>query len=610
MPTGDTPSAIGHTRLLAKQWPIPRFRDKWRILVREADRLSMATLPDRLAELYGDRPALFLDQPLDYPFFHGDCVTFRDFARFVARIAHGLDHLGVRRGERVALMTGNRIEAAFAEFAAQKLGAVPVPLNIMLRLDEIRHLVEDCGIRTFITDRSVFENVIRERSALPTVEHWILVTSQTVPAGVTRMSDLIADRSDIFPSSALASDDLAIIFYTAGTTGFPKGAMLSDRALMFAVRSYGKLIAALPGRRDTLSLLVMPLAHTSGHQALLLQLAMGTPMLLMGRFDPQRVLQAIQEYKVTMFSGIPAMYRMLLDAGARDYDLRSIEIWGGGGDAFPDELIHTFRRLAAKPGKLKWLGRAKLPRFARGYGLAETAGALATAMGPPVGDGAAGKIMRGVQYKIVGADGREVSHGEVGELVVKTPGIMQGYWNNPDETAKVLTDGWFRTGDLVRQGRRRMLYMQAREKDMIKVGGYSVFPAEVERKLGEHPAVAQVAVVGVPHGVKGEMPVAAVVRTSGSDVTEEALLAWGKEHMAPYKAPRRVVFVDAIAQNFAMKAKRREVREQVIALLEKGTGLHPSPPFTEVFTEEGAETPVPSSASISASGGGLGRRPH
>jgi len=552
---------------------VPRWRDKWRILVRRADQLSMATLPDRLAELYGDRPALFLDQPLEYPFFRGDCVTYRDVARFVARIAHALRQLGVQKGDRVGLMTGNRVEAAFAEFAAQRLGAVPVPLNFMLRRDEIRYLAEDCGVRTFITDRGIFENVIRERAALPTIANWILVTSQAVPDGVLRLADLIAAQPEELPAAPLAPQDLAIIFYTAGTTGFPKGAMLSDAALMFAVRRYAMLVALLPTQRHNLSLLVMPLAHTSGHQAMLLQLVMAMPMLLMGRFDPRRVLEAIQEHKVTMFSGIPAMYRMLLEAGAREFDLTSIELFGGGGDALPDELIHTFRDLAAKPGRF---GRPKRPRFARGYGLAETAGQLATALGPPCGDGAAGKVMRGVQYKIVDAEGRVVPKGAVGELLVKTPGIMSGYWNNPEETAKVLRDGWFHTGDLVREGRRRMLYMQAREKDMIKVGGYSVFPAEVERKLAEHPAVLQVAVVGVPHGVKGEMPVAAVVPHSGVAITEDELLAWAKEHIAPYKAPRRVVFVDAIPQNFAMKAKRRDVREQVMRRLAASVSDQPS----------------------------------
>jgi acyl-CoA synthetase (AMP-forming)/AMP-acid ligase II len=601
----DTPYAISGALLRAKGWPIPRVRDKWRILVREADQLSMATLPDRLAALYGERPALFLDQPLDYPFFRGDCVTFNDLARFVARIAHALRRLGVQKGDRVGLMTGNRIEAAFAEFAAQRLGAVPVPLNIMLRRDEIAFLARDCGFRTFITDRTVFEGTIGDRGAFPHVRDWIVITTQVPPANAHRLSDLIAEEADSFPATPLAPDDLAIIFYTAGTTGFPKGAMLSDAALMFAVRRYGKLVALLPTERDNLSLLVMPLAHTSGHQAMLLQLLMGTPMLLMGRFDPQSVLQAIQECRVTMFSGIPAMYRMLLDAGARDYDLTSIRIWGGGGDALPDELIHTFRSLAARPG---WFGRRKLPRFARGYGLAETAGQLATAFGPPCGDGAAGRLMRGVQYQIVDGDDRVVPKGEVGELLVKAPNVMLGYWNNPEETAKVLRDGWFRTGDLVREGRRGMLYMQAREKDMIKVGGYSVFPAEVERKLAEHPAVAQVAVVGVPHGVKGEMPVAAVVRGPNSDIDETSLLAWAKEHIAPYKAPRRVVFVDAIPQNFAMKAKRREVREQVMQMLQSEMRPFPNPPpLPETATGEG--TPVPSPASTSASGGGLGRGP-
>ncbi len=552
------------SRLRQKRWPVPRWRDKWRVLFRQADQLSMSTLPERLAEVYGDRPALFLDQPLDYAFFRGDCVSFNDLSRFVARVAHGLRQLGVKPGERVGIMTGNRIEAAFTEFAAQKLGAVPVPLNIMLRFDEIRHLADDCGFRAFVTDRSVLENVIGGRERLPGIEHWIVITSRQTPPGITRLGDLIAEQPDTFPSAPLAPETLAIIFYTAGTTGFPKGAMLSDAALMFAVRRYARLCAFLPPQRYNLSLLVMPLAHTSGHQALLLQLVMAMPMLLLGRFDPQRVLQLIQDLQVTMFSGIPAMYRMLLEAGAKDYDLRSIDLWAGGADAFSDELIKTFRNLAAKH---TWFGFTKRPRFVRGYGLAETAGQLATVMRGAVGDGAAGKVMRGAQYKIIDGSGRPVGKGEVGELVVKTPGLMSGYWNDPEATAQVLHDGWFRTGDLVREGRRGMLYMQAREKDMIKVGGYSVFPTEVERKLAEHPAVAQAAVVGIPHGVKGEMPVAAVVRAHGSQVTDEELLAWSRQHMAPYRAPRRIVFVDAIPQNFALKAKRREVREEVMRKL-------------------------------------------
>lgn len=562
--TRDTPYAISDRRLLQKHWPVPRWRDKWRMLWRDAGGLSMSTLPDRLAELYGERPALFLDQALEYPFFRGDCLTFVDFSRFVGRMAHGLRQAGVGKGDRVAIMTGNRIEAAFAEFAAQKLGAVPVPLNVMLRLDEIRHLAEDCRFRTFVTDRSVFEGVIGGAARLPGVARWIIITSREVASGITRLSDLITDQPESFPAAPLAPDDVAIIFYTAGTTGFPKGAMLSDAALMFAVRRYARLSALLPSQRNNLSLLVMPLAHTSGHQALLLQLVMGIPMLLLGRFDAPRVLQLIQDLQVTMFSGIPAMYRMLLEAGARDYDLTSIRLWGGGADAFSNELIRTFRELAARR---TWFGLKQRPRFALGYGLAETAGVLATTIGRHASEGAAGRVVRGVRYKIVDAEGHPVKKGAVGELLVQSPGLMSGYWNQPEETAQVLQDGWFRTGDLVREGRHRLLSVQARAKDMIKVGGYSVFPAEVERKLAEHPAVAQAAVVGVPHGVKGEMPVAAVVRKPGTQIGEEALLVWAKEHMAPYKAPRRIVFVDSIPQNFAMKAKRREVRERVMEKL-------------------------------------------
>jgi acyl-CoA synthetase (AMP-forming)/AMP-acid ligase II len=552
-----------------RSWPMPRWREKLRVLFFGAGALRLATLPDRLATVYGDRPAFFLDEPLDYPFFRGSQLSFADLARLTARVAGALRRLGVRRGERVGLASRNRIEVAFAEFAAARLGAVVVPLNAMLRGEELRQLAADCDLRTLVLDRDVFEDSLGGERRLPGVERWVLVGSDAAPRGVHSLASLVHDADERFDDVPRRPDEIAAIFYTGGTTGRPKGALLSEGALLYAVRQQARLAAWIPTPRRPLALLVMPLAHTSGHQALLLQLVMGTPMLLHGRFSAQRVLEDIQRHRVTQFSGVPAMYRMLLDAGAEDYDLGSLEVLAWGGDAMPEEVRERFDTIVRRL-------RRSGPRWITGYGLAETAGQLTRAMGRALPRGVAGRPLRGVRVRIADAEGRPVRRGEVGELWVRSPGLMQGYLGDAEATRAVLRDGWFRTGDLAQRGARGRLFLASRIREMIKVGGYSVFPAEVEHALEAHPEVAQAAVVGVPHPVKGTVPAAAVVRKAGSALSEPELLAWARERIAPYKAPRHVVFSASIPLSAAMKPQRGEVARIVsaaLAVAEAGGGL-------------------------------------
>lgn len=551
-----------------RRWPQPSWKRRYHVLVRENHLFTQANFIDRLAALYGDRPTLFVDQPLDYPFFRGSEITYRDALGFVNRSGNALRKLGVRRGDRVGLITANRVELAFVEFGAQKIGAIPVPLNFMLKADEIRYLIEDAGCRVLVTDRTVFDGNIKRRERVPSVEHWILVTNRDVPDGFASLGALMTEASDVLAPVEMKPDDIVVIFYTGGTTGFPKGAMLTNRGLMESVRRYARLFGLLPRLPHQLSLLVMPLAHTSGHQALLLHIAMATPTLFMGRFDTAEMLDAIEAHGVTLFAGTPPMYRMLLAADARQRDLRSIRVWGGGGDAFSDDLIRTFRDLAAR----QILGIRVRPRFVRGYGMAETCGQVAAAMGGPEGEGCIGRVIKALEHRVVGEDGKEVARGKVGELVVRGPTVMAGYWGDPERTRQVLRDGWLSTGDLVRRGPRGRLYMIAREKEVIKCGGYSIFPAEVERELEGHPAVGRCAVVGLPHHVKGEMPVAAVELAPGSEATAQEIFTWALEHIAAYRCPREIVVVDAIPVTFALKPRRREVREQLVQMGVKAEG--------------------------------------
>jgi long-chain acyl-CoA synthetase len=441
---------------------------------------------------------------------------------------------------------------AFVEFGAQRIGAVAVPINAMLKAEEIQTLTADSGCRVLVTDRAVFDENVKERSRIPSVETWILVSDRSVP-GFLSFREEIERASEDLPPVALADSDLAAIFYTAGTTGLPKGAMLSSGALMFSVRKYARIRAVMPFARRDLALLVMPLAHTGGHQALLLHMALGYPSYLIGRFDPRHTLEMIQELRVTQFSGIPAMYKMLLDAGAERYDLSSIRTWGGGGDRFTDELVRTFLRLSGKRS-----------RFVRGYGLAETAGQIAQAQPGPSGDGCIGKPLRGVELELWDDELRPVPDGEVGEIVVRAPSVTKGYWNHSEMTEEAFRGGWFHTGDLARRDANGLYYMASRKKEMIKVGGYSVFPAEVEHELGAHPDVEGVAVVGVPHETKGERPVAAVVLRAGAETDADSLLAWARERIAAYKCPRQIFLVDGLPMSSGMKVKRDDVREMLL----------------------------------------------
>jgi acyl-CoA synthetase (AMP-forming)/AMP-acid ligase II len=545
--------------LAAGGWPRPRWRDKWRALFRGAARLRLGTLPDQLGALYGERPALLLEAPLAAPWHAGTCLSHADLARLCNAAARGLAALGVQPGERIGLLTRNRVEVVFAEFAAARLGAVVVPLNALLRAAELRALAADCALRTLVIDRELFEETFAgSPQALPGVERWVVVGRGAPPPGTHALDELLAtDGPDVAPHRR-RTEELAAIFYTSGTTGRPKGAMLSEGALMFCVRQQARMAGWLPSRRDDLALLVMPLAHTSGHQALLLQLVMGTPMLLHARFSAQAVLAAIERERVTQLSGVPAMYRMLLDAGAERFDLGSLDTIAWGGDAMPEEVRVRFDALVRRT-------RRRAPRWITGYGLAETSGQLTRAIGAPFGVGLAGRPLPGVRVRVLDPDLRPVARGEVGELWVRSPGQMLGYWRDEAASRAVLRDGWLCTGDLVRRGAWRRLWLAARAKEMIKVGGYSVFPAEVEEALREHPDVAQAVVVGAPHPVKGAVAAAAVVLRAGSTLGEGELLAWAQARLAPYKAPRHVLFVDAIPLSSSLKPQRVRVAERVLA---------------------------------------------
>lgn len=541
---------------------VPNYFKKFRHLVVRNRSINTRNFVDRLAEVYGDRPVFFLDSELSYSFFSGSEISYRTLSQFTNRIGNALLQLGVKAGDRVGLVTYNRVELAFAEFACMKIGAIPVPLNFMLKANEINYQMENSGAKVLITDNDVFRNNIKDTSRVPVIETWIMVTEQEKPDGFYSLKEITENVSDNLDPAPLSShDDVVIIFYTSGTTGVPRGAMLTDRNMMYTVRKYCLLLGIPPTNRKQLALLVMPVAHTGGHQNLLILLSMAIPMYFVSRFDPADILAMIEKYRVTFFAGIPAMFKMLLKADIEKYDLTSIQVWGGGADAFPADLVRRFRELSKRK---KW-GIPIKPVFAHGYGMAETAGHVC--ISPPWGPKCAGWVTPGIHYRIVDPEGRLVKRGETGELELKGPNIMKGYWNDPDKTEEAFREGWFRTGDIMKTGKWRVLEFIDREKDVIKCGGYSIYPTELEHHLSEHPKIELAVVVGVPHPIKGEMPVAFIKLKEGEQATEEEIQVWADEEIASYKRPRRYLFVNSIPMTFSLKPLRKDLRKDAISMI-------------------------------------------
>jgi acyl-CoA synthetase (AMP-forming)/AMP-acid ligase II len=287
------------------------------------------------------------------------------------------------------------------------------------------------------------------------------------------------------------------------------------------------------------------------------------PVVFLPRFSAARALDLIEERRISAFVGVPAMYRMLLEAGAEQRDLSSVRAWMSGADVMPAELARQFKAMGAS-ATLPLIGAVGEAAFIEGYGMVEVGGGVAAKVSPPMlpvglGD-SLGLPLPGWRFRVADAEGRTVLPGQVGELQLKGPGVLKGYWGDPAATQAALSDdGWLRTGDLVRSGALGTVMFQGRSKHVIKSGGYTVYPLEIEADLEEHPDVLEAAVVGLSDEKLGEVPVAAVRLRSRAKVTPEGLVAWAEERMAHYKAPRRVIVVDDLPRTGTRKVQRDQL---------------------------------------------------
>ena len=523
-----------------------------------------ATLADILTLSRGHGEKTFL-------VYEDERTTFEEHFRACAHLATILrDRFGVREGDRVAVAMRNFPEWSVAFWAASAAGAVVVPLNAWWTGEELQYGLADSGTKLLIADEDRARRVAEHLADLPDLEATVVVRAgDQLPAeGMLRWEDVLGDvpAAAELPTVAVSTDDDATIFYTSGTTGRPKGALGTHRNIctnpisLFFVNVRNSLRAGSDAAGDGTQnayLLSVPFFHATGcHSILVANALAGGKLVIMHRWEPGRALELIERERITTFGGVPTMVMQVLDHpdfGSRDTS--SVRSVGYGGAPAPPELV---RRIQDQFGSIP---------ASNGYGLTETS-SLSTmnagedyvkkpdSVGPPVPV---------VTVKVVDADGSELPVGSVGELWIKGPNVVKGYWGKPEATAQTFSDGWLHTGDVARLDEENFVYIVDRAKDMLIRGGENIYCVEIEGVLYEHPAVADAAVIGVPHPTLGEEPAAVVQTRPGVTVSESELQEHVRTKLASFKVPVKVWFFDRpLPRNPAGKILKRELRDELV----------------------------------------------
>ena len=497
---------------------------------------TIGGIPGEAAARFGDRTALV---------FGGRRFSYAEIDDLAGRLAAGLAGLGVAPGDRVTLYAQNGWEWVVSYYAVARLGAVVNPVNVMLTPDEVAYVVEDCGAKALITTAD------RAGPILPLKEAGRLAGVVVFGAGVdgaTSFEALIDANPTGIAAPEADAGALAKICYTSGTTGFPKGAMLSHRSVVLNAA----ITAAMNVRTGAdVHATALPCAHVYGAAVLNLCFLFGSTLVLLERFDAGEMLSAVQEHRVTITDGVPTMYLyMLAHPEFESFDLSSLTRAVVGGQTMP----------VAKSEE--WAARAGCPVYEL-WGMTETAGPAV--MQHCYGENRLGSVGIDMLYhrtRIVDPEdaARELPAGEVGELMVSGPFVMMGYYGNEAATAEAVEpDGWLHSGDLARRDADGYVHIVDRKKDMILTAGFNVYPAELERVISGHPAVAMVGVGGRPDPEKGEIAKAYVVLKPGQEARPEDVAAWCRGRMAAYKVPREVQIVADLPTTSTGKILRREL---------------------------------------------------
>src|SRR3954449_11720290 len=490
---------------------------------------NLAAILTDTATKHGDRTAMKLDDAeLSYSMLGGAS----------AHVAGMLRERGLEPGNRVGVMLPNVPYFPIVYYGILRAGGVVVPMNVLLKGREVEYYLSDPKAKLVFAWGEFAEAA--ETGAKAAGADCVLVKPGEFEkqVGAAEAITEVADRD---------AGDTAVILYTSGTTGKPKGAELTHANLTRNSRLVVDSLAQISHEDVTLG--ALPLFHSFGQTCgMNACVSIGATMTMVPRFDPEKALEVIQRDRVTIFQGVPTMYNAMLHCDRREeFDISCLRLCMSGGSAMPEELMRSFEE-------------AFDCMILEGYGLSETS-PVASFNHPDKErkPGSIGTPIEGVEMKIVDEDGNEVDQGEVGEIVIRGHNLMKGYWNRDDATKEVLQDGWFHTGDMARVDEDGYFFIVDRKKDMIIRGGYNVYPREIEEVLYEHPAVSEAAVVAVPDEKMGEEVGAAVVLKPDAEAAEDELRDFVKQRVAAYKYPRRLWFLDELPKGPTGKILKREI---------------------------------------------------
>ncbi len=489
----------------------------------------------------------------DFYFFEDRSATYASFNAETNRLAHAMiETLTIEKGDRVGILLRNRPEFLIALYAILKCGAVVVPVNTFLAPDEIRFVLNDCEVKVLITEGKFVKRVNSVRDQLQTLRSILLFHAQPPDEFSYSYEALIRNRPWVNPDVSIDAEDDAVFVYTSGTTGIPKAAVLCHRNFMANVESCQKRLSLLP---EDSFLLVLPMFHSFCLTVnCLLPVYIGGSIVMLESIRPfEKMLQAIALHKPTVLAAMPQLYNILAYADLPEGILNSftLRVCVSGSAPLPEAVLKAFEARFPAP-------------LLEGYGLSETA--PVAAINPLDGVrkvGSIGTPIPGVEIKIFDDGDNEVPVGEVGELVIRGPNVMKGYFKRPDENADVFRSGWLHTGDMGKVDEDGYFYIMDRKKELIISKGMKIYPRQLEELLYAHPKVLDAAVVARPHELHGEIPVAFISLKEGQEATKSEIIDYFKPRVAPYKIPREIIFVKEFPRTPTGKILKRQLKEMI-----------------------------------------------
>jgi long-chain acyl-CoA synthetase len=499
---------------------------------------TLGPLGERSFEARGDYPALL---------YEGRWYTSGELFNRSCRIAAGLTDLGVDAGDRIVVTMANCPEIGVVYQAVWRAGGVVTPATFLLSTEELAHVISNSEACAVVTTPEFVPKVSEAVRGLDHVR--FVISTEATEDRIRSLSEIEAPEPA--PIVSRGDDDLAALLYTGGTTGQSKGVMLSHSNLCFSGRSAYRS-SHVPGINR--SLMTLPLSHAFGMLVTItgMHYEERTISVLLRWFSPTTFLKLVQEHRLQTAAVVPSMLQLLLSEPLEDYDLSSLLYVSSGGAPLPAEVAQAFER------------RVPSVTVRQGYGLTESAALVSSS---PIGrerPGSVGLPVPETEVRILDEDGRTLAPGQPGEVCVRSPGVMLGYWRSPEATAQALRDGWLHTGDVGYLDQDGYLFIVDRKKDLIIRGGFNVYPRDVEDALAEHPAVQMAAVVGRPDVLHGEEIVAFVALAAEAEASPDELIAWARRRIGAYKYPREVHLVETIPLTAVGKIDRKALRAKVV----------------------------------------------